>query len=288
MTPQPKIDVEFINDMLSYEGRKDLSPFKLNRLDKAIKILERGDSAQGAAARADYYCYINQPYNALKVLDEVIKRYGYGKMIARSTFRAAMAIGEWEVIKTTINDIIECKELFLKTDFIEKYIDCHCLYLDNSSKFINVLTDYKVTNPNEISSHISERKNQLLEQDCSLSVYRKVLAIAFQTIYKKYSILLDSEFRLNNMQIIISSKHWTLEETVELTEDINNEILKNTDIDFQIAADDIEVFCINFSKDKLPDDFVYYDDDDSDLIKLVQKRMEDNPSSETDGEELYV
>ncbi|WP_288727917.1 hypothetical protein, partial [uncultured Psychrobacter sp.] len=104
----------------------------------------------------------------------------------------------------------------------------------------------------------------------------------------KYSLPLDIEFRTKSLQLIVSSKYWSLEETIELTKEINNAILEHDDIDFQIAADDIEVFCINIPISNIPEGFVYYEDNDDSLIELIESRMADNLSPEVDGEELHV
>ena len=77
MTLQPQIDVDFINEMLFSHGKKVLDPFRLNRLDKAIKAMEKVDPIQAAAARSDYLTHINDNYLALEYLKRAISKYGY-------------------------------------------------------------------------------------------------------------------------------------------------------------------------------------------------------------------
>lgn len=286
MTPQ--LDVGYINDILSSKGRKNLDPFKMNRLNKAVQLLERQDGAQGIAARADYYTYINEPEKALKTTRKAIEYYGYDLQLTRSLVRAAIEISHWDSLKKIFEDILVSTPLASETYFLDVYIKFSCFNIDNSGKFEDILDTNNVEGRAQIYSYISNLHTQLLNQDCNLEVYRKVLSKSFRAIYNKYSGNFMADFKIQNLQLIISNEDWSLEETLELTEDVNNAILQDMDIDFQISADEIEVFCINFPTEKVPEDFVYYEDDDDDLSKLVQTRMENNPSPEEDGEVLYV
>lgn len=286
MTPQP--DVGYINDILANEGRKNLDPFKMNRLNKAIQLLEREDGVQGIAARADYYTYNNEPKQALEITRKAIEYYGYDLHLIRSLVRAAIEMSHWDFLKTFLEGVLTSKSLNLENEFLDVYIKFSCLYLDSSGKFKDILDAKRVEKREHIYSHIDVSNAQILDQGCTLEVYREVLSKSFRAIYDKYALHLETDFRAHNLQLIISNSHWSLEETVELTEDINNAILENSDIDFQLASDEIEVFCINFPIENVPEDFVYYEDEDDELIKLVQSRMENNPSPEEDGEALYV
>lgn len=286
MTPQ--LDVGYINDILSNKGRKNLDPFKMNRLNKAIQLLERQDSVQGIAARADYYTYTNEPEKALKTTLKAVEYYGYDLLLTRSLVRAAIEIGHWESLKKIFEDILVLSPLASETYFLDTYMKFSCFNIDNSGKFKNILDANNVEGRNQVYSYISGLHTELLNQDCNLEVYRKVLSKSFRAIYNKYSGSFMADFRIQNLQLIISNEDWSLDETLELTEDVNNAILEDSDLDFQISADEIEVFCINFPTENVPEDFVYYEEDDDELSKLVQSRMEKNPSPEEDGEALYV
>ena len=286
MTPQP--DVGYINEILSSKGRKSLNPFKINRLDKAIHRLESYDSVQGVAARADYYTYINEPERALEITHKAVEYHGYDLKIARSLVRAAIEFSHWDLIKETFEEILISTELSDESSFLDTYIKLSCWNIDNSGRFKGILETNDVGNRDQIYSYIDSLSIQLLSEGCDLEVYRKVLSKSFRAIYNKYNVNFIADFRIQSLQLIISNRYWSLEETLELTEDINNAISQDSDVDFQISADEIEVFCINFPVESLPEDFVYYEDDDDELIKLVQTRMENNPSPEKDGEDLYV
>ena len=286
MTPQP--DVGYINEILSSKGRKSLNPFKINRLDKAIHRLEGYDSFQGVAARADYYTYINEPERALEITHKAVEYHGYDLKIARSLVRAAIEFSHWDLIKETFEEILISTELSDESSFLDTYIRLSCWNIDNSGRFKGILETNDVGNRDQIYSYIDSLSIQLLSEGCDLEVYRKVLSKSFRAIYNKYNVNFIADFRIQSLQLIISNRYWSLEETLELTEDINNAISQDSDVDFQISADEIEVFCINFPVESLPEDFVYYEDDDDELIKLVQTRMENNPSPEKDGEDLYV
>lgn len=288
MSLQPQSDVGFINTMFAQDGRKTLDVFKLGRLDKAIKALERNDPSQGAAARADYYIYNNQFELAFITLDKAIKQYGYSQMLGQTQVRAAKLIGNWPLIKQYTERLLMRKDFELSLTDLSNYIEDSTMHLDSSGDFIKILQLHDIKEYERICSDIQSRRDWYLKQDGDLSVYRKVLEITIKTIKFKYSLPLEMEFRTDSLQLIVSNGYWSLEETVELTKEINNAILEQDDLDFQIAADDIEVFCINFSLDKLPKDFVYYEDNDNDLIELIETRMANNSSPEKDGEELYV
>lgn len=288
MSLQRQSDVGFINNMFAQEGRKTLDVFKLGRLDKAIKALERNDPSQGAAARADYYTYNNQSELAFITLDKAIEQYGYNQLFGRAQVRAAKLIGNWLLIKQYTERLLMSKEFELDPPELLNYISDSAIHLDSSGDFVKILQLHDIKEYEHICSNIQSQKDRYLKQDGDLSVYRKVLEITIKTIKFKYSLPLDINFRTQSLQLVVSNSYWSLEETAELTKEINNAILEQDDLDFQIAADDIEVFCINFSIDKLPEDFVYYEDNDNDLIELIETRMANNLSPEKDGEELYV
>ncbi len=288
MSLQPQSDVEFINTMFAQEGKKTFDVFKLKRLDRAVKALERNDPSQGAAARADYYIYTNQLELAFITLDKAIKQNGYNQMFGHTQVRVAKSIGNWPLLKQYSEKLLLRKDFKLSHEDVLRYIEDSTMYLDNSGDFIKVLRLYDIKERDSIYSSIQSRIDWYLRQDGDLSVYRKVLEIAIKTIKFKYSLPLDIEFRTKSLQLIVSSKYWSLEETIELTKEINNAILEHDDIDFQIAADDIEVFCINIPISNIPEGFVYYEDNDDSLIELIESRMADNLSPEVDGEELHV
>ena len=288
MSLQPQSDVEFINTMFAQEGKKTFDVFKLKRLDRSVKALERNDPSQGAAARADYYIYTNQLELAFITLDKAIKQNGYNQMFGQTQVRAAKSIGRWPLLKQYSEKLLLRKEFKISKEDVLRYIEDSTMYLDNSGDFIKVLDFYDIKERDFIYSNIQSRIDWYLKQNGDLSVYQKVLELVVKTIKLKYSLPLDIEFRTKSLQLIISNKHWTLEETIELNKEINNAILDHDDIDFQIAADDIEVFCINIPISNIPEDFVYYEENDDDLIELVEARMASNLTPEVNGEELHV
>lgn len=289
MSLQPQGDVEFINTMFALEGRKTSDIFKLRRLDNAIKALEHSDPIQGASARAYYYCHKNQYALAISFLDKAIKENGYNQILASTKAIIIRTNGDWGLLKAESEKLLLMKEFKVEQERIIRYIRDSELYIDNTGKFMEVLSKYNIEERHQISSQIELKAKQVISQGIDLSTYRKVLAISINEINKEYDLSLGIEFNTANLQIIFSSELWTLEETVDLTKKINRAILNEDDLDFQIAADEIEVFCVNIPINKLPEDFVYYEeDDDESLIKLIETRMADNLSPEVDGEELHV
>ena len=288
MSLQPQGDVEFINTMFAQEGRKALNPFKLKRLDNAIKALEYRDTIQGISARAYYYCHQNQYELAMSFLDKAIKENGYNQIFANTKVIIVRTNGEWSLLKSESENILMTTEFNVEEERIIKYITDSELYIDNTGKFMEILNKYGIEERHQISSQIELKAEQVISQGVDLSTYRKVLAISIKEINKEYDLSLSIEFNTTNLQIIFSSDLWTSEETVDLTKKINRAILSDEDLDFQIAADDIEVFCINFPIEKLPEDFIYYEENDDDLIELIESRMTNNLSPEVDGEELHV
>lgn len=289
MSLQPQGDVEFINTMFAQEGRKTSDIFKLRRLDNAIKALEHSDPIQGASARAYYYCHKNQYALAISFLDKAIKENGYNQILASTKAIIIRTNGDWGLLKAESEKLLLMKEFKVEQERIIRYIRDSELYIDNTGKFMEVLSKYNIEERHQISSQIELKAKQVISQGIDLSTYRKVLAISINEINKEYDLSLGIEFNTANLQIVFSSELWTLEETVDLTKKINRAILNEDDLDFQIAADEIEVFCVNIPINKLPEDFVYYeDDDDESLVKLIETRMADNLSPEVDGEELHV
>lgn len=289
MSLQPQGDVEFINTMFAQEGRKTSDIFKLRRLDNSIKALEHSDPIQGAAARAYYYCHKNQYALAISFLDKAIKENGYNQILASTKAIIIRTNGDWGLLKAESEKLLLMKEFKVEQERIIRYIRDSELYIDNTGKFMEVLSKYNIEERHQISSQIELKAKQVISQGIDLSTYRKVLAISINEINKEYDLSLGIDFNTANLQIVFSSELWTLEETVDLTKKINRAILNEDDLDFQIAADEIEVFCVNIPINKLPEDFVYYEeDDDESLIKLIETRMADNLSPEVDGEELHV
>ena len=127
MTLQPQIDVDFINEMLFSHGKKVLDPFRLNRLDKAIKAMEKVDPIQAAAARSDYLTHINDNYLALEYLKRAISKYGYQIPFAICQIRIAYRIGDWTLIKNAWNYLFDHADLEkLEAHNVQGFInDCY-------------------------------------------------------------------------------------------------------------------------------------------------------------------
>lgn len=288
MSLQPKTDIDFINSIFLSEGKKVTDLFKLRRLDKAIKALEHSDPIQGASARAFFYSYQNQSELAMNFLEKSIKEKGYHQQLASIKVVILRINGDWKLLKSESEKLLLNKDFKIAEERIVRYVRDSELSIDNTDKFMEILNKYDIADRDQINSQIELKSKQIMDQGVDLLTYRKILDISIKVINSIYDLTLGIEFRTESLQLIFSSTFWTLEETIELTKNINEAILNEDDVDFQIAADDIEVFCINFSIDKLPEDFVYYEDNDDGLIELIETRMTNNPSPEIDGEELHV
>lgn len=288
MSLQPNTDIDFINSIFLSEGKKVTDLFKLRRLDNAIKALEHSDPIQGASARAFFYSYKNQTELAMDFLEKTIREKGYHQQLASIKVVILRINGNWKLLKSESENFLLNKDFKVDEERVVRYVRDSELSVDNTDKFMEILDKYDVADRDEINSRIELKSKQIISQGIDLQTYRKILDISVKVINSIYDLTLGIEFRTESLQLIFSSTFWTLEETVELTKNINEAILNEDDVEFQIAADDIEVFCINFSIDKLPEDFVYYEDNDDDLIELIETRMKDNSSPEVDGEELHV
>jgi len=290
MSLQPQGDIEFINAMFAQEGRKTLNPFKLKRLDDAIKALEHTDPIQGISARAYYYCHQNQYELAISFLDKAIKKNGYNHIFANTKVIVVRTTSNWSLLKSESENLLMAAEFKVEEERVIKYITDSELYVDNTGKFMEVLNKYNIEDRHQISAQIELKAEQLTSKGIDLLTYRKILSISIKEINKEYDVSLNIEFNIDKLQLIFSSEFWTFEETVDLTKKINRTILNDDDLDFQIAADEIEVFCVNIPINKIPQDFIYYEDNDNDddLIELIETRMAHNLSPEVDGEELHV
>ena len=283
-----QVRVGIINDVFAHEGKKIEDLEILKQLNDAVSALERSDAIQGIAARADYYSYRDQPEYAFQLINKAIKKHGYNLLFARSKMKAADCMADWNLIKESYEQALMCENLGLDEDTLHRYIEKSQLYVDNSGNFSKILKIHKFVDHEELYSSIDSMNEQILMKDCELPTYRKTIEIALRTILDKYVIQINLAFRINSLQFILSSDIWSDQDAVDMTKAINVAIMKEDDIDFQIAADEIEVFCINFPIKKLPDNFVYYEESDDDLIELVEMRMANNSSPELEGEELHV
>ncbi len=281
---QAKLDMDFMNDIFSQQGKKTIlnDPFRKNRLDKAVKALEQHDIVQGICARADFLSYFNDDENAQELLVQSIERYGYNELFASSLFNI-LRKGRWDQNKNEIR-----KYLSFSTEpnkiIIHNYFHKCCSYLDFDNDFFDLVQKYDAKNFQQWKKEISKQNetiHYLNDRDCSLETYRKVISIASYVIHQEYILDWKNVIRINDeeVQVIFSSEVWSDEDARELTEKINQAILAVDDVDFQVEADEISVFCINFDPDKLPDDFVYFDDkvedkkESDELFQVVQSRM---------------
>lgn len=291
MSLKPQVRVSIINEILSHEGKKIDDLFLMKDLRDAISALERNDTIQGIAARADYLSYTNQPDQALILINRSIKKYGNNVFFARSKTNAAEYTGKWDIIKKTYEEVLLSEKSEITNEALKRYIELSDLYIDNTGNFMGILEKYEIVDKERISFQIESIAQQILNQDISLSAYRKTIGIAFSVIFEGYSMPLGLTFNSTKLQFIISSEYWSHQELSEVTEAINDAIMDDNDLDFQVEADEIEVFCINFPVEKLPEDFSYYEEDidaDRDLVSMIQARMEANTSPEVDGELLDV
>lgn len=291
MSLRPQVRIGIINDVFSHEGKKIDDLFELKKLRDAISALERNDPIQGAAARADYLSYTNQPDQALITISRATKKYGNNAFFVLSKTNASEYMGEWNFIKKTYEEVLMSEKTNRTNENLQRYIELCDLYIDNTGNFTNIMQSYEVKDYKKFSSNIDLMEQKLLGQDITLATYRKTVKIALTTVFEKYSMPLSLTFSAINLQFIISSVLWSDENTLDMTNAINDAIMEDDDLDFQVEADDIEVFCINFPVEQVPDDFSYYGEDsefDSEFENLIQSRMDVNTSPEIDGEILHV
>lgn len=284
----PQVRVGIINDVFSYERKKIEDLEILKQLNDAVSALERSDTIQGIAARADYYSYRDQPEYAFELINRAIRKHGYHLFFALSKMKAADCMADWSLIKQSYEQALMCDHLEPDEVTLQRYIEKSQLYIDNTGSFLDILKAHKSVDYKQIYSEINLMREQVLMQGCDLTTYRKIIKIAIRTILDRYVISLSLSFKTNSLQFVVSSESWSNQEAADMSKLINDAIMSEDDIDFQLAADEIEVFCINFPIAKLPDNFVYYEENDDDLIELIETRMLNNPSPETDGEELHV
>lgn len=291
MSLRPQVRVGIINDMFSHQGKKTDDLFELKEIRDAISALERNNPVQGAAARADYLSYTNQPDQALIAINRAIKKYGNNDFFIVTKAYASEYVGIWNIIKKTYEDILMHEKTDHMDEHLQRYIELCDLYIDNSGNFENIMQSYKVEGYQQFSSNIDILRQSLHEQDITLSTYRKTVKITFNTIFEKYNLPLKLRFNTPNLQFVISSSLWSDKDALDMTKAINDAIMEDSDLDFQVEADDIEIFCTNFPLEQVPEDFSYYGEDlelDNEFEKLIQSRMDVNTSPEVDGEILHV
>ncbi len=280
MNIDPQVDIDIINELLVNEHRKVSNPFKLNRLRNAISAFKEDDYLQGIALEASYCVYINQPRKGYELVKDAIKKHGNHFILANSLFTCANVLGDWQLVKDALENILTLDMSDInKHEFLDIYNHQSIMNLDDSGKFYNILANfYAIEEQQKIKDNFTIKANMLVEHDVSIMTFRKILKVAIAQIYAIYSLnfnvlLSDQE----NLQLVFSSNYWSTEDTIYLTSLINDAILAVDDDDFQVEADEVEVFCINFSVDKLPENFSIYNDTDDDLAYLVESRMKDTP-----------
>ena len=106
MSIQPQIDLQIINDLLINQGRKSNSPFILNRLDKAVSALQKNDLMQGYSARTLYLNYINKPEEAIELISDVMKLYGYEKIWLETKLSVARKSGDGIIFKKAFEELV--------------------------------------------------------------------------------------------------------------------------------------------------------------------------------------
>lgn len=281
MTIEPQIDVDIINEILASEHRKIDNPFKLNRLLKAINALKNDDYVQGIAAEASYYVYINQPNKGYQLVKNAIAKYGNNFILSQSLFMTANELGDWQLTKNALEQLLTMDMSNSdKQNILDIYINQSLMNLDTSGEFNNILdSSFSDEDKQLIKTNITNHAAKLKENDVSIDNFKKVLNIGIAQINKLYSLNFNVELRdREGLQLVFSNESWSIEDTIEMTEIINNAILAVDDDDFQVEADEIEVFCINFPISHLPEDFSVYDNNDGeDLAQLVKSRMQSTP-----------
>ena len=278
MTLQPQIDVDFINEMLFSHGKKVLDPFRLNRLDKAIKAMEKVDPIQAAAARSDYLTHINDNYLALEYLKRAISKYGYQIPFAICQIRIAYRIGDWTLIKNAWNYLFDHADLEkLEAHNVQGFInDCYW-YADFDFPIVEEIAAFDSEGIDFFKNEVITIQNKLESLGISIETYRRVIGIIKNVMYQDYHLHTEHMVKFDDVvRIFIKYEGWSDIDILALNEKVNEAILAVDDIDFQVEADDIEVLFINFFFNEYSKEFSIYGEDDSDLTELVQKRMREN------------
>lgn len=281
MSIQPQVDVDIINELLSGKGRKTSNPFKLARLDKAVSAFETVNPIEGMSARANYLYYLNHNKEALDYINKAIKRYGYIDILIRTQIFICKGLGSFQIYKKHVEKyLLSINKKEVIKDILTEYINDSMTYMNDTGDFYKVLNKFEV--PKVPIREFFKRRQLLSEYEVTHQTIERFLDASLEQLHLQYQSTYEVNFRfLKQIQLIFINKQWSDEEAIKLTENINNAILSIEDVDFQIEADEIEVFCINFDAEKLPEDFSFYEDEeDCELIKVVESRMNEGPNFE--------
>lgn len=256
-------DVKFLNQILDLQGKKQLDVFTINRLNLAVKALSRIDPSLAASAEADVLTYTNKHTQSLRLLDKNIVKYGYTSNFLDSQLRAADGLGDWRVVESIWNKYLAKYELANLTKNLK-------------ARYINFLGLYAISNQFDALTQTSVRLKRLNVLGISLETYRKVLDIISAVHSKEFNgdIEYHFSFREDDILLLLCNEKWTDEETLEITQIINDALLEVNDVNFQLEADLIQILAINCNPDRIPNDFDIYDDEseDEELFKLVSSR----------------
>lgn len=274
-------DTDFLHEIMDSQGKKQLSPFIINRLNLAVKALSRTDAALGASAEADVLTYANNYQEALRLLTKYIVKYGYTPEFLDSQLRAASYAGDWHISEN------------IWENYLAKYKFDN---LPNKLKirYLEFLSLYAIPNNFDELTQTSKRLEQLNDLGISLETYRKFMDTVLAEYGRSFNggIQFCFNFREDDLLLILFNKYWSDDETLEITQNINDAILKVNDVKFQLEVDLIQLIAINFNPEKFPRDFDIYDyeSEDEELFKMISARKSQYSSDfETiEMEALYV
>lgn len=279
MTSQAQPDIEFINLILSSEGKKITDRFKLNRLKQAVQAYVNLNVTDSVVALVDYHCYVNEPDMAWHIIQEALKNSGYSEQLVIPLLRTSHMLGSWEKIKYAWNlyfenHKLEDMSLPIRSTFIG---DCN-LYIDTSIVPMHLKTlarELLGINSDKISLYLE----QLNECDISLRTYQKVIEKALNIIHSYYVVHAwdhKTKFTIDGIVIYVSNQHLTDKDAIMMAQELDDRILQDEDIDFQLEADNIQVIFTNKNLDDIPQDFNPFAEDENEdkaLIELVKNRM---------------
>lgn len=256
-------DTKFLNQILDSQGKKQLDIFTINRLNLAVKALSHIDPILAAAAEADVLTYTNNYTQSLKLLAKNIVKYGYTSNFLDSQLRAASHSCDWHITESIWNSYLTKYKISSLSD-------------DLKARYIQFLGLYVISNQFDELTQTSERLERLNNLGISLENYRKLIDIILAKYSKEFhgAIQFCFTFREEDILVLLYNKYWTDEETLEITQIINDAILEVDDVNFQLEADLIQILAINCNPDRIPKDFDIYDDEseDEELFKLVSSR----------------
>ncbi len=219
----PQIDLDIIEDILLSNGKKSLSPFRLNRLKNAIQAVKERNIEEGIKLEAYYLAYCNSMDEALIYINKAIQSYPYSLTLKETYVSISIINGDWSLMNEAFRQYCQFNPKI--NEAWKDRIVFFCRLYEDALLAHELFPESDLI---ELDTYASLMKQTRKNLNVSLETYRECLRLMNVVLSENYDgdphWLVSSE---NYISIVAYIENSTPEDTIQMTNELLDRVLNS-------------------------------------------------------------